>query len=391
MSVFHLSLESYHLLGFVVALCMYVGTSFSLFFICRRSTSLLPVSYLSHTTGALLSIFIAAAFGVVVFAFVANYGCMTNSPLIKEVTPYSTAYEAGLRSGDILVALNGKPVVGGIHDLANFIRHDLGTIANIVVKRAGEDVSLALTPDHKKLAYLGISGEELSHNLSFSEKLSEAFSASLSLLISMKNRLLGITAFQTSPVKSTPLTEFARGLLAYCGFMSLLSFLFAPLFYFFDKRRFIKPKRWQKATLRPKTSGISKHWSMREVALAGVAIILSYAAAVLLSTTGLFPHDHPLLGASCFVLCCFVGFVGGGASEDEESANPYSITNPALRSAVLCALCAALLFSLATFVSPISEIAFWLLGGGGVMFLAWFFTLYFEIYIKVGEIGEVRG
>jgi membrane-associated protease RseP (regulator of RpoE activity) len=107
--------------------------------------------------------FVVAA--VVLFAFFIAIGSPTPSkPLIDRVVSTvgaerSPASQAGLRAGDLIVALNGGPV--GLDRLSAFIHSHAGTPLTLTVRRDGRLITVRATPhpailDGKPVGLLGL-------------------------------------------------------------------------------------------------------------------------------------------------------------------------------------------------------------------------------------------
>ncbi|XP_015685445.1 serine protease HTRA4, partial [Protobothrops mucrosquamatus] len=63
---------------------------------------------------------------------------------VYEVIPGTAAASAGLEDGDVIIAINGKPVTS-THDVTEAVRNNR-TLA-VVVRRGNEDVILTVAPD----------------------------------------------------------------------------------------------------------------------------------------------------------------------------------------------------------------------------------------------------
>lgn len=85
----------------------------------------------------------------IVFALAFMSGWPTpieNEVEILQVAPGSPADSAGLRTGDIVLEMNGRPITGGIEDFRQVTRDSVGTPIQIRARRDGEPVNLAVTP-----------------------------------------------------------------------------------------------------------------------------------------------------------------------------------------------------------------------------------------------------
>jgi regulator of sigma E protease len=107
-----------------------------------------------------------------VFAIVAlailfmTYGQPFTPPEVGQVTPGSAAEQAGIRSGDVILKINGA-TVQRFEDVQQAVRLNPGVPMTIVVRREGEEKTLHVTPsrtelkdrfgNHYEIGLLGIS------------------------------------------------------------------------------------------------------------------------------------------------------------------------------------------------------------------------------------------
>jgi regulator of sigma E protease len=66
-------------------------------------------------------------------------------PVVEDVLPDGPGSNAGLRKGDLILAVNGKPVLDGV-DLITYIRGAAGRTLQFDVQRGGRSFPLAITP-----------------------------------------------------------------------------------------------------------------------------------------------------------------------------------------------------------------------------------------------------
>lgn len=95
------------------------------------------------SSGALLNILT----GILIFSLVFMQTGLpdTQKVAILEVDPSSPAQEAGIRSGDLITAVNGEPV-NGMQDLSNQIQAHLGQEITLSYIRDGQSYETRLTP-----------------------------------------------------------------------------------------------------------------------------------------------------------------------------------------------------------------------------------------------------
>ncbi|PHV04320.1 RIP metalloprotease RseP [Janthinobacterium sp. BJB412] len=67
-------------------------------------------------------------------------------PVIEEVVAGGAGARAGLRKGDLVVAIDGQPVADG-PAFISIVRGAAGRTLNLALRRAGQELQLALTPD----------------------------------------------------------------------------------------------------------------------------------------------------------------------------------------------------------------------------------------------------
>ena len=76
----------------------------------------------------------------------AEIGVRSNQPTIIRVLPGNPAEKAGLLAGDVVTAINGKPMVDAkSSDVASKIRGEIGTSVKITVARAGQARDFSVT------------------------------------------------------------------------------------------------------------------------------------------------------------------------------------------------------------------------------------------------------
>ena len=76
----------------------------------------------------------------------AEIGVRSNQPTIMRVLPGNPAEKAGLLAGDVVTAINGKPMVDAkSSDVASKIRGEIGTSVKITVARAGQARDFSVT------------------------------------------------------------------------------------------------------------------------------------------------------------------------------------------------------------------------------------------------------
>ena len=100
-----------------------------------------PRRMLVITAGSLMHLLIAI---VLLFTVFALRGQLTDVPgaEVREPTPSGPAAEAGIRSGDVILAIDGQPV-DGPDDLGSLVRsHEPGTVVDVEVRRGGEEQSV---------------------------------------------------------------------------------------------------------------------------------------------------------------------------------------------------------------------------------------------------------
>ena len=85
-------------------------------------------------------------FAILIFAaFNMAYGIPTTPPVISAVQPKSAADEAGLRPGDRIAAINGRPMET-FDDVRLAIGPDLGAPASLRIERGSERLNVTLSP-----------------------------------------------------------------------------------------------------------------------------------------------------------------------------------------------------------------------------------------------------
>ncbi|MRI83005.1 MAG: RIP metalloprotease RseP [Nitratiruptor sp.] len=122
-----------------------------------------PDSYNAKPPWQRIIILLAGPFANFFLAFllytaIALIGLEELTPRIGEILPNSPAQEAGLRPGDRIVAINGKPIQTW-SQLSHTIAKSQGTPLRLLIERQGEMVQLTITP--KRMKSRNIFGEEV--------------------------------------------------------------------------------------------------------------------------------------------------------------------------------------------------------------------------------------
>jgi len=101
---------------------------------------------------------------IVVFSFlIASEGvAVPGAVQIDAITQNSPAQQAGLQSGDILLAINGEKV-GEIESAIKIIRANLDQPVDLLIERAGKQITLTATPLSKRLKSEGALGVGLTY------------------------------------------------------------------------------------------------------------------------------------------------------------------------------------------------------------------------------------
>lgn len=97
--------------------------------------------------GPIANFVLAIAIFAVMFAI---YGRQIADPIVAEVRPGSAAEEAGVRRGDLLVALDGSKV-DTFDDVRRYVSVRPETKIVVTVRRAGEDIDLPMVPKRTEI------------------------------------------------------------------------------------------------------------------------------------------------------------------------------------------------------------------------------------------------
>jgi regulator of sigma E protease len=76
-------------------------------------------------------------------------------PTVEQVLPDGAAARAGLKPGDQVTAIDGKPIADGI-DFIDVVRGAAGRTLQVQVKRAGQDLTLPVTPERDPATNQGL-------------------------------------------------------------------------------------------------------------------------------------------------------------------------------------------------------------------------------------------
>jgi putative serine protease PepD len=78
-----------------------------------------------------------------------NTGSTQNGAEVSEVPSGTPASDAGLKKGDVVTGVDGKPVTDGIGLIVAIRSHQPGETVTLDVNRSGEDKSVKVTLDGK--------------------------------------------------------------------------------------------------------------------------------------------------------------------------------------------------------------------------------------------------
>ncbi|ADZ70525.1 RIP metalloprotease RseP [Polymorphum gilvum] len=88
---------------------------------------------------------------IVIFAFVfAAFGRVVTSPLIEKVQPESAAEQANLQPGDLVLAVDGKPITT-FSELQRIVTVSADVPLQLDIDRKGEVLRIEVTPQHREV------------------------------------------------------------------------------------------------------------------------------------------------------------------------------------------------------------------------------------------------
>jgi regulator of sigma E protease len=158
-------------------------------------------------------------------------GFPAESPLVDTVDPASPAGKAGLKQGDLIVAMNGKPIVA-FEQLVEVVRGSNGNPLSVTVRRDGKEVSfeitpvLGLTPDAQRVWLIGVARglDKLRERMGFFTAAHEAGLQTLAVTTQIGGVLGGLFSGRVSVRELQGVVGIARvsGQAAKQGLMSLL-------------------------------------------------------------------------------------------------------------------------------------------------------------------------
>ncbi|MCB0333402.1 MAG: PDZ domain-containing protein [Bdellovibrionales bacterium] len=181
-------------------------------------------SFVASTYSILCCSSTGVAAGSTIFLFVSSFGCIQNTTAFPSIIKDSPAYEAGLRSGDLLVAINGSQVSNGVVALHHVLeRAELGVDRLSLQVMRGDDVhTISLLASARGVYNLGFEMGMNNYELSYSERLLQA-TRHLLVGASAVNSLMRGESFRfTSLTIPSPVTEFGEGLLIASGLIPLV-------------------------------------------------------------------------------------------------------------------------------------------------------------------------
>jgi regulator of sigma E protease len=158
-------------------------------------------------------------------------GFPAEPPLVDTVDPASPAGKAGLKQGDLIVAMNGKPIVA-FEQLVEVVRGSNGDPLNVTVRRDGKEVpfeikpTLGLTPDAQRVWLIGVSRglDKMRERMGFFSSAREAGLRTLAVAQEIGGVLGGLFSGRVSVRELQGVVGIARvsGAAAKQGLMSLL-------------------------------------------------------------------------------------------------------------------------------------------------------------------------
>ncbi|MGB9886359.1 MAG: RIP metalloprotease RseP [Moorellales bacterium] len=126
-----------------------------------------PRGFYRKPVGQRMAIMVAGSlmnflFALLIYTLVFwSLGLPSNQPVIGQVLPGWPAHEAGLRPGDRVVAVNGRPV-DEWQDLVETIRRNPGTRIELTVERSGRRLDVGVVPRLDPQSQVGMIGIEQS-------------------------------------------------------------------------------------------------------------------------------------------------------------------------------------------------------------------------------------
>lgn len=153
---------------------------------------------------------------------------MVNEPVLGTVVEKMAAADAGLRAGDRILAINGKPVQTWMEVVAT-LRENGAKPVELTAESGGATKTLTLTPVYDKEAgrpLVGISPKFEKHSLGFFGSISEGVSYTKNIILAMVNGLYKIISGQAPAEVSGPIgVAQMAGQVAEQGLLPLISFV----------------------------------------------------------------------------------------------------------------------------------------------------------------------
>jgi regulator of sigma E protease len=173
---------------------------------------------------------------ILTFLFYLN-GIQSVAPIISAVTPNSPAQQAGLASGDKILAVDKEEIIT-FQDVRKKLSTNLGDPVLLTIERQGENFEITLTPELKELKTLtgdiikqpviGVSANVIEHQrlnvfMAFYHAIAECYHLSETALITIWQMLTGARGTQelSGPIK---IAQYS-GVFAKAGFEGSLWFI----------------------------------------------------------------------------------------------------------------------------------------------------------------------
>ena len=145
------------------------------------------------------------------FAFTVPHEVSIGRAVISAVGANSPAAEAGLRSGDVILSIGGREARNTL-DAGRFIRLNMGSPTDVVVRRGGEDLTFTVTPRWAPPANEGPTGIQIAPQTPFTEieslmpweSLPAGLRATVDTMVLARNEILSWVYGGASPQVAGP-------------------------------------------------------------------------------------------------------------------------------------------------------------------------------------------
>ncbi len=137
--------------------------------------------------------FILGILAFILLAFMQG-GIWTNEPVLGEIQNDSAAYEAGLKAGDEVLAIDGQNI-DSFDDMSAVIQNNPDKTITFTINRSGQEEDITVTPAASEAANgetVGLIGAQRSQDTSFLSKITYGFTSTWTMITGIFGVIAGM-------------------------------------------------------------------------------------------------------------------------------------------------------------------------------------------------------